>query len=125
MNLLGGTLVPVDDRLTFDDWDTCLVAASRPDWVNFVGRPLLLGIRPEDVTLVEGPGEDRLRMVVRFVERLGPVQVATVEAGAWTVTARLAVASAALEGETVFAAFNLARAHLFDPATGRALCHGR
>jgi multiple sugar transport system ATP-binding protein len=85
----------------------------------------MLGIRPEDVGLAEGPGEGRPRMEVRLVERLGPVQLVTLAAASWTVTARLAVTPAIKEGATVFVAFDLTRAHLFDPATGRALCHGQ
>jgi multiple sugar transport system ATP-binding protein len=124
MNLLDGELVEVDDRLSFGNWDVCLLTGRRPDWHPFVGRPLTLGIRPEDVRLAEGPGEGRLSMEVRLVERLGPVQLVTLAAANWTVTARLAVMPAILEGASVFAAFDLTRATLFDPATGRALCHG-
>ncbi|HWG46574.1 MAG TPA: ABC transporter ATP-binding protein [Gemmataceae bacterium] len=123
MNFLDGELVVVGDRLSFGNWDGCLIT-SRLDWRPFVGRPLTLGIRAEDVRLAEGPGENQLTMVVRLVERLGPVQLATLTMAAWTVTARLAVTPALSEGETVHVAFDLTRAHLFDPATGRALCHG-
>jgi multiple sugar transport system ATP-binding protein len=124
MNFLDGELVGVDDRLTFGNWDVCLVTSRRPDWRSFVGRPLLLGIRPEDVRLAEGPGEGRLELTVRLIERLGSARPATLVAAGWTVTARWAVAPAVSEGDTVIAAFDLTRAHLFDPATGRALCHG-
>ena len=125
MNLLDGELVVVDDRLSFGNWELYLLTCQRPDWHSFVGRPLTLGIRPEDVRLAEGPGEGRLSMEVRLVERLGAVQLGTLAAASWTVTARLAVTPAIQEGATVFAAFDLTRATLFDPATGRALCHGR
>jgi multiple sugar transport system ATP-binding protein len=125
MNLLDGELIPIDDRLSFGNEDTCLVTNRRPDWHVFAGRPLTLGIRPEDVRLADAPGEDRLSMEVRLVERVGPVQLATLAAARWTVTARLAVTPAIQEGATVFAAFDLTRATLFDPATGRALCHGQ
>ncbi|MGH7171612.1 MAG: TOBE domain-containing protein [Gemmataceae bacterium] len=125
VNLLDGELVVVDDRLSFGNWELCLVTGRRPDWHPFVGRPLTLGIRPEDVRLEEGAGEDRLSMEVRLVERLGPVQLVTLAAASWTVAARLAVTPAIQEGAIVFAAFDLTRATLFDPATGRALCHGR
>jgi multiple sugar transport system ATP-binding protein len=121
MNLLDGKLIEVDDRLNFGNWDVCLVSANRPDWRPFVGRPLTLGIRPEDIRLADGPGEGRLAMQVRFVERLGPIQLVTLAAAGWTVAARLAATPTIEEGANVFAAFDLMRAHLFDPATGRAL----
>jgi multiple sugar transport system ATP-binding protein len=125
MNLLDGELRTVEDRLSFASRDMRLVCSSRPDWRSFAGRPLTLGIRPENISLAEGPGEKRLSMEVRLVERLGPVQLVTLAAASWTVTARLAATPAIDEGATVFAAFDLTRAHLFDPATGRALGHGR
>ena len=41
------------------------------------------------------------------------------------MTARLAVAPAVTKARRSFVAFDLTRAPLFDPATGRALCHGQ
>ena len=129
MNFLDGELVDgeggVSSPLRFRNQNVELGASSRPDWRTFKGRPLTLGIRAEDVGLAEGRDEEHLRMEVRLVECLGPVQLATLAAGAWTVTARLAVTPALSEGETVNVAFDLTRAHLFDPATGRALGHGQ
>ncbi|HEY7330379.1 MAG TPA: hypothetical protein VH592_22255 [Gemmataceae bacterium] len=40
------------------------------------------------------------------------------------MTSRFAVRPALDEGAAILAAFELTRPHLFDPATGRALCHG-
>jgi multiple sugar transport system ATP-binding protein len=124
MNLLAGELVDGGDRLTFGNGDVYLVVSGRPDWRSFTGRPLLLGIRPEDVALAEGPGEGRLGMEVRLLERLGPVRLVTLTAANWTVIARTPPTPQISEGETRYAAFDLTRAHLFDPATGLALCHG-
>ncbi|MHB1425823.1 MAG: ABC transporter ATP-binding protein [Gemmataceae bacterium] len=125
MNLLEGALVGDEDRLCFRNGSVCLISCRRPDWRPFVGRPLILGIRPEDVSLTDGPGDERVGMEVRLVERFGPVQLATLTTASWTVTARLSSNAAISEGvEQVFAAFDWTRAHLFDPATGRALCHG-
>jgi hypothetical protein len=63
-------------------------------------------------------------MEVCLMERLGPVCLATLTAACWTVTARWNATAAVSEGATVFAAFDLSRSHLFDPASGRALSHG-
>jgi multiple sugar transport system ATP-binding protein len=98
-----------------------LLTSCRPDWRPLVDRPLLLGIRPEDVSLAEGPEDGRLEMELRMLERLGPLRLATLSAASWTVTARLDALPAVREGATVFAAFELTRAHLFDPATGQAV----
>ncbi len=55
----GGRKPPVGDEITgglhpplaFRNRDVCLVTSRRPDWRPFVGRPLTLGIRAEDVGL--------------------------------------------------------------------------
>jgi multiple sugar transport system ATP-binding protein len=124
MNLLDGELVEEGGRLIFHNRAECMVVPGRPDWQTFVGRPLTLGVRPEDVGLAQGPDEGGLGMEVRLVERLGTVTLTTLVAAGWTLTARLNGTSAVGEGDTVVAVFDLTRAHLFDPATGRALCHG-
>jgi multiple sugar transport system ATP-binding protein len=120
MNLLDGELIEEGDRLIFRNRAERLVVSGRPDWQRFVGRPLTLGIRAEDVGLAEGSD-----MEVRLVERLGTVVLATLAAVDWTVTARLEGTFAGSEGDGVVVSFDWTRAHLFDPATGRALCHGR
>jgi multiple sugar transport system ATP-binding protein len=133
MNFLDGKLVEEEGRLAFRAGQTCLnVSESRPDWRIFVGRSLTLGIRPEDVKVAEGASATRLVMEVRLVERLASGvalaprgSLATLAAGDWTLTTPLGETSAVNEGDTVVATFDLTRAHLFDPATGRALSHGQ
>ena len=125
MNLLDGELVVQGDRLIFRNQAECLVVTGRPDWRTFVGRPLTLGIRAEDVGLAEGPDRGGPDMEVRLVERLGVVALATLATANWTVTARLNGSAALDEGDTAVVTFDWTRAHLFDPATGRALCRGR
>ncbi len=115
MNLLDGELIAEGDRLIFRNRVERLIVAGRPDWRNCVGRLLTLGIRAEDVGLAEGPGVE-----VRLVERLGAVTLATLAATDWTVTARLEGTFAVSEGDSVVVSVDWSRAHLFDPATGRA-----
>jgi ABC-type sugar transport system ATPase subunit len=132
MNLLDGRLVEEAGQLAFRSPDGGLVipGCRRPDWLSFAGRPVTLGIRPEDVDLADGPAapeEGRLVMAVGLVEWLGPTCLATCQAGGWTVTARLAatVGHPPTEGCSAVVAFAWAPAHLFDAATGCALAHGR
>jgi multiple sugar transport system ATP-binding protein len=121
MNLLDGELSAVEGRLRFGNAEVGLSLADRPEWQEFAGGLRTLGVRPEDVRLADEPGESRLGMEVQWIERLGPVPWATLTTASWTVTARGPFAAALHEGARVFVAFDLARAHLFDPATGHAL----
>jgi multiple sugar transport system ATP-binding protein len=129
MNLLEGELLEVEDRLSFKIGDVSLQTSDRPDWRPFAGQRLTLGIRPEDVRYIGEAGEGRFDVEVQWVERLGSEWLVMLNrrwsgSSSWTVTARCPSAPALFEGATGFAAFDLTRAHLFDPATGRALCHG-
>jgi multiple sugar transport system ATP-binding protein len=125
MNLLDGELVESEEGLIFRNQDLRLVVTGRPDWRTYAGRPLTLGIRPEDVRLAAGPAEGQPVLEVRLVERLGSLTLLTLARGSGTLTARLAVLPAVGEGDAVVVAFDWTRAHLFDPATGRAMSLGR
>jgi multiple sugar transport system ATP-binding protein len=107
-----------------------LPAAVALAWQSYNNKEVVLGLRPEAIH----DGEERpvpqgketevvWDMELRFVERLGPSQLATLRRGPWTVVARLD-ARLALAGRTALrVGLDLAQAHLFDAATGRALCH--
>ncbi len=130
MNLLPGEMLEVEDRLSFKIGDVSLESRRRPDWRPFIGRKLTLGIRPEDVCWTVEAGDDRLEAVVEWIECLGHERLVvlsrqSIASSSWKVTALCSNAPALREGATGFVAFDLTRAHLFDPATGRALCHGR
>ena len=84
------------------------------------GAALLLGVRPEDVTLVDHGG---LAAEVVGSEALGAETLATLrlpDVGV-PVRARLSRDARPQRGERVHLGFDLGRARMFDPATGRAL----
>jgi multiple sugar transport system ATP-binding protein len=150
MNLLEGRLTDVDGRLLLTGGGAPLPAAAREDeWRAFVGRRVVLGVRPEDVRLTHPTAADEGRVKVgdfvsespapaeraphpaapdwrvQLVERLGAVTLVTVARDGWTATARVVGPPPAREGEAVGLEFALVRAHLFDAGTGGALSHGR
>jgi ABC-type sugar transport system ATPase subunit len=84
------------------------------------GRRVALGLRPEAIALT--PGEDGLPARVETVEPLGQEIVAEFSAGpAGRLWARLPPDTELRAGAQVRVALDGARAHLFDPETGRAL----
>jgi multiple sugar transport system ATP-binding protein len=142
MNLLDGRLVATEGRLRFD-----IVGASwtieRDNWLGFVGRPVTLGARPEDVMvrlaggrsvlvtdapgraslpIVDSPGESPA-FAVGQIERLASSRLLVLERDGIRLTALAAPEAAPSEGEQVTATFNAARCHLFDGTTGKALSH--
>jgi multiple sugar transport system ATP-binding protein len=126
INTMDGELVADGERLLFRHASLALPipAARRSEWQGFTGRPLTLGVRPEDVGPVRPGAEVRLTLEVALVERLGPVSLVTLAHGDWSVTARLSGACPWVERTAVEVELALEQAHLFDRETGRALSHG-
>ena len=88
------------------------------------GRPVILGIRPEAIRDTPGAGADAGRTAevkVEVSEPLGPETLLYLDTGATSFVARVGPMDRFEAGRKVTVAFDLARAHLFDAATERAL----
>jgi ABC-type sugar transport system ATPase subunit len=85
---------------------------------------VVLGIRPEDVDIGSGaalPGWAELPAVVEVVEPLGADTLVFTTVSGAPVTARVRPEVRPSPGAQVTLRLNLARAHLFDAGTGRAI----
>jgi multiple sugar transport system ATP-binding protein len=84
------------------------------------GRPITLGIRPEDVTIVADgrAGGATIPARLDLVESLGNETFIYARTGGNDITARVSPQSLPRVGSAIALAFNLARAHFFDGATG-------
>ena len=148
MNLLVVRLERDGDELVACAGDTRLtlpaaLVAVRPGLAAHAGRDVVLGIRPEDLTLAAGPGPDVLEAPVTLVEALGADVLVHLEAVVHTVrsvdeqeaaaelgeaatvperlVARLAPSARPRVGERVRVRAALERAHVFDPVTEAAI----
>jgi multiple sugar transport system ATP-binding protein len=99
---------------------------DKQGWAAFAGQPVTLGIRPEDLELrlagldEQTVKEASLEMEVALVELQGGRALVSCARHGWQV-AVLATTPQRLEGRKVMVDFRLAKAHLFDRATGLAL----
>jgi multiple sugar transport system ATP-binding protein len=75
-----------------------------------------LGIRPEDIRLVESNSEADLSGTVAIIERLGAETYLNVVKGTETLLVRVQGDIALRPGDTVQLALDRARFHLFDQA---------
>ena len=155
MNLLRGQLEKDGDELfvTLGDQKVSIpasVLAERPALDSFVGKPIVAGIRPEDIAdaalSAEVPESRRLRTTASLVESLGSeiivhfpmavepfeimdsefegedaVATATDETGNYIYVARVNPRSAARIGSPIELAVDSARFHFFDPSDGSAI----
>ncbi len=90
-------------------------------WGRAAGRPVMLGLRPEDFHLEPAPGRIACALAVTAVEALGPETIVTGDLvavpGLASLKARLGRGQVPRPGESLTLHADLTAAHLFDPAT--------
>jgi multiple sugar transport system ATP-binding protein len=138
MNLMDGEIAGERSSLCFTG---CGVRLAIPGelaelWSAFRGRPLTLGVRPENVRLSGvdrqlGSGREngpaRLTMKAVLIEPQGDDSLLVLQRDEWNITVRLdhreMPSLLFREGETIEVVVEMEMAHLFDRASGLALCH--
>jgi multiple sugar transport system ATP-binding protein len=88
-------------------------------------RPVLLGLRAEDVHQHPGAEDGTVTGVVTMLEQTGRHVMVAIRVGAHRLNARFDPRSELRTGATVTVGVDAARAHVFDPKTKRALAHPR
>jgi multiple sugar transport system ATP-binding protein len=121
MNLIKGMITANEATLWFaaaEGW-TVPLAGRIPAATDL--RPVLLGIRPEDIRLVDSKSEADLSGKVAIVERLGAETYITVVKGAETLLVRLQGDIALRPGDTAQLALDRRGFHLFGHADNLSL----
>jgi multiple sugar transport system ATP-binding protein len=107
-------------NLTLDGGITLSVpAAIAAKLAVRAGQRATFGIRPEHLTLAAG--DDSVKATIILTEPLGAETLALLKIGTAEVTGRFNPESALAPGQTVSLAINMARMHLFDNDSGKAL----
>jgi multiple sugar transport system ATP-binding protein len=131
MNFVNGTLELQGEVLTFTEIkggsiQIRLSARDRPAAKGMSGKPILLGIRPEDIELAQFTSTEEQKgsfpAIIDMVEPMGPETNLYLQTGAQTVVCR---SQRPLEhrevGHRMQFEMNLAKAHLFDPGSGNRI----
>jgi len=95
--------------------------ASLSDGVQAIDRPVQLGVRPEDLTLLDEPNDDSVAGTIRHVEYQGNDNFVQVEFADRTLTCVVPATVRPRRGETVGLNFPPEQIHLFDMDTGDAV----
>lgn len=124
MNFLRCTYRTDTGRLVGSDG---LWSVPAPEKLRAVARnggdpgQLILGIRPEDIQLVDGGTDDTFKGEVYVVEPLGDRNIYDVRVGPALIKVKMPPTYLREAGAPVSVRFNMARAHLFDARTEQAL----
>ncbi len=115
MNLVDGRLDGAGARF---ERDGLAIPLAQPRPVD-AGRPVVLGVRPEDLHLADGDGA--LCLAVRLVERLGADQVVFSDVAGAPFLVRLPGTAPVADDDVLHVTPAAGALHLFDPDTGLRL----
>jgi multiple sugar transport system ATP-binding protein len=133
MNLISGTLKQDGDKIRFTESaggtiEVAFPAENRPAASEFLGKAVILGIRPEDLEVATFTRKEGKAAGVGFpaiVDTVEPMGAATnlyLQTGAHTLVCRSRRAFDHREaGRRLQLEMNLAKAHLFDPTSTNRL----
>ncbi len=131
MNFLTGTLKADGDKIRFSEAeggtiDISFVAAARPAARDFIGKQVILGIRPEDLEVAKfnrkegkpAAAANAFPAIVDIVEPMGAETNLYLQTGAHTLVCRSQDSFDHREaGHRFQFEMNLEKAHLFDPVS--------
>ncbi len=133
MNLIDGTLKAEGDKIRFKESaggtiEVAFAEAERPGAREFLGQPILLGIRPEDLE-VSAASRQEVRAsgtafpaILESVEPRGAETYLTLQTGAHSLLCRSRRAIDRREaGHRSQGEINLGKAHFFDPVSKRRI----
>ena len=115
MNFVEGRLEGEGDDLRFvsDAVRIALPAECRPDRASHTGDAVTLGVRPEDLTMADGPGSNTIAARLVLAEVLGATTHLHAEAGGQRLIASVPSGSPRAEGEPLSLSIRSDRLHFF------------
>jgi multiple sugar transport system ATP-binding protein len=130
MNLVSGTIKQERNGLVFSEAgdgtiSVPLAADQFADATNFVGKPVLLGVRPEDIEIESPsnngkPAEGSFRALIERAEPTGSGADLYLQTGAHALIASSRRwDEAGKGGRRLQFRITMEKVHLFDPETGR------
>jgi multiple sugar transport system ATP-binding protein len=124
MNFIDGEVTAHDGGLTFTgpSGTTLALPKSRANaYAASLGKPVVLGIRPDHVLRDPAPTITSVRVAVKDVEPLGPHTLVIGTIGDGPFTAQMPVGVQARPDEFFNVPLDLDKMHLFDKATGQVI----
>jgi multiple sugar transport system ATP-binding protein len=123
MNFVECTCVERGQTLFLDGTEFSLDITMMKELVESrIGSRIILGIRPEHVTMSRTPnGKDSIEAVIEVVERVNPLEILSVRIGKDVYLKVISALAYYATGERVWLNVDRDRIHLMDPTTGKAI----
>jgi multiple sugar transport system ATP-binding protein len=126
MNFIEATVVLKDDALFIDagDFSVRVPEAFRLRLEPHVGRPVIFGVRPEDIATHDPATNEGSTLTARadVVETLGSEIFVYLTCGAHSIVARMAMPEFPLSvGQTLQVDLKMSKTHIFDKETSQAI----
>lgn len=101
----------------------CIQLPNSARLAEYTGEQMLLGVRPEDIHLVDNPTENEFEFSIDVAEPLGDTTLLTGTVGQNLCKIQLPPRADISPNETVYCRVDPQRLHLFDSSTGTAQYH--
>src|SRR5690606_19941008 len=115
MNLIEGSVTADGMALITDSGTQIPLQGGLP---AFSGRPITLGLRPEDIGLAQ-ESEGQIKAKIETAETTGAELHVVLDAGGVKLTAVFHGRPGLVDGQTVHLTFEREKLHLFDRETGK------
>jgi len=132
MNFVNGSLVKKDDGVYFAFQDVELKLpdekANAPELEEYIGKEVIVGLRPEALSDVEGEHEHSFIANVDVTELMGAeiylyLKVGDPENEPTSLIARVSSRSQSRAGDKITVSVDMSRLHIFDKDTERCIVH--
>jgi len=123
MNFLNGRLIRKDSRIYFDEGRICVKAVEDmyKSLSSYIGKEVILGIRPEDIYdrlfVSEAPPENIARVTCEVFEPMGSEIYLYLNTGRHTFIARVGPHNKPRVNQDMDVVFDMSKVHFFDKDT--------
>jgi multiple sugar transport system ATP-binding protein len=124
MNFFNGTVRRAGNSLNFVEDNPAGPPLTLPlgDQAKaYFDRPLILGLRPEDISDASADSTTTAEAMVEITEPMGAETFVHLNTGVTSFIARVRPTAHFTTGQKAKVAFRTEKIHLFDPATGQAI----
>ena len=127
MNFMDGRIIKKESRFYFDEGKFRVRIAEDmvPKILNYVGKEVTFGIRPEDIHdklyVSDAPPDNVLTVNVEVVEPMGPEVYIYLTTGLNTFIAKVGGHNRPLVNQDLDIVFNMSKVHFFDKTTEKVI----